>query len=145
MSFSCPISTRRVDANLVRIISFEVVLSASLLLFTGDKLFALLLIFDFSVRLLRVMWLSPFYTLGKLALGGCGVRPKMCDEAPKRFALYLGWIISLVIVGSLFSGAVVLGMSMVLLLLVCASLEMFFEFCVGCKLYYLLQRFGRLG
>jgi hypothetical protein len=68
--------------------------------------------------------------------------PRMSDEAPKRFALYLGWGMTIFI--TLFS---LLGYSLpveilVWVLLSCALMEALFEFCVGCTLYHYLKVAG---
>ena len=95
MAQVCPISSRRVDSNMVRIISFQVALFTVILLLTKESAFAAILLFDFFMRTLRQSHLSPFHLVGKFILDGWGVAPKLCDESPKRFALYLGLVISL--------------------------------------------------
>ncbi len=139
MSPSCPISIRRVDTNMVRIISFQVVLFTLALLFTQEKTFALILLFDFSVRALRMTGLSPFHTVGKFMLNGWGAEPKFCDESPKRFALYLGLFTSLLLTLFVISGELEIVTFIALILLTCALLETLFDFCIGCKIYYVLQ------
>ena len=66
MSPSCPISTRRVDSNMVRIISFQVAIFTVILLFTQESIFALVLLFDFFMRTIRRPNLSPFYLVATL-------------------------------------------------------------------------------
>jgi uncharacterized phage infection (PIP) family protein YhgE len=139
MSPSCPISTRRVDTNMMRIISFQVVLFTLALLFTQEKLFALILLFDFAVRALRITGLSPFHTIGKIMLNGWGTEPKLCDESPKRFALYLGLITSFFLSLFYIGGAVEIAAFITTILLTCALLEALFDFCIGCKIYYAIQ------
>ena len=90
MSPSCPISTRRVDSNMVRIISFQVALFTCYLLITQESFFALVILFDFFMRALRQSNFSPFQIVGNFVLKGWGVAPKLCDESPKRFAL-ISW------------------------------------------------------
>ncbi len=98
MSPSCPISIRRVDSNMVRIISFQVALFTVILLLTQESVFALVLLFDFFMRAIRQSNFSPFQIIGQFVLTGWGVAPKLCDESPKRFALYLGLVTSLFLV-----------------------------------------------
>ncbi|MDQ7046113.1 MAG: DUF4395 domain-containing protein [Sulfurovum sp.] len=139
MSASCPISTRRVDSNMVRIISFQVALFTVLILVTQESIFALLLLFDFFMRTLRQSNFSPFHILGQFVVTVWGIAPKLCDESPKRFALYLGLIISLFLVVSYLAGFIVLATIISVILLLCASFETLFDFCIGCKLYYAIQ------
>lgn len=139
MSESCPISLHRVDAHLVRFIALEVIVVSLLLLWTNHTVFALILLFDFSVRTFNYKQLSPFAILGKLLLNTFKIQPLLCDEAPKRFALYLG----LGIIG-FFTLLLLFGLSkiatiFVLILLLCAFLEAVFDYCIGCKIYHYLQ------
>ncbi len=139
MSPSCPISTRRVDANMVRVISLQVALFSVILLFTQESFFALVLFFDFMVRTLRLSQLSPFHLVSSLILSGWGIAPKLCDESPKRFALYLGLVISFILLLLFVSGLTVIATFITGILLICALLETAFDFCIGCKIYYAIQ------
>ena len=139
MSQSCPISLRRVDSNMVRIISFQVALFTLILLITQESLFALIILFDFMMRTLRLSSFSPFYIVGKFVLEGWGVAPKFCDESPKRFALYLGLVISLFLVLFYTAGFVIFATVITIVLLICTLMETLFDFCIGCKIYYAIQ------
>ena len=139
MSSSCPISLRRVDSNMVRIISFQVSLFTVALLFTQEIFFAFILFFDFLMRTLRRPNLSPFYVVSKFILDGWDIAPKLCDESPKRFALYLGLLISLVLVVLFATGFTIVATATAVILLGCALLETLFDFCIGCKIYYAIQ------
>jgi len=139
MSPSCPISLQRIDSHLVRIIALQVIAIALLLLWSGSLLFAFILLFDFLVRTLELKQLSPFAHIGKFVINHFHIKPQLCDEAPKRFALYLG----LAIIG-FFTLLFVFGFSKVAsilvgILLVCAFLEAAFDYCIGCKIHHYLQ------
>lgn len=139
MAQSCPISFNRIDAHLVRIVALQVIVVALLLIGTGHLFFAALLLFDFSVRTLNLKKLSPFATIARLLIKSFDIKPQLCDEAPKRFALYLG----LGIIG-FFTLLLLFGFSkvatvLVSILLICASLEAAFDYCIGCKIYHYLQ------
>ena len=139
MSPSCPISTRRVDSNMVRVISFQVALFTILFLVSQESIFALVLVFDFFMRAVRQLNFSPFQIVGSFVLKGWGIAPKLCDESPKRFALYLGLVTSLFIVIFYYAGFTTFATSIAIILLICALLETLFDFCIGCKLYYAIQ------
>ena len=139
MSPSCPISTRRVDSNMVRVISFQVALFTVILLFTQESIFALILLFDFFIRTIRKPKFSPFYHVATFILTGWGVAPKLCDESPKRFALYLGLVASLFLAVFYLAGFTTFATVITVILLICALLETLFDFCIGCKIYYALQ------
>ncbi len=139
MSASCPISTRRVDSNMVRVISFQVILFSLILLITQESVFAIILLFDFFVRAIRKSDFSPFQIFGQFVLTGWGIAPKLCDESPKRFALYMGLVASLFLVVLYLAGFTTVATIITIVLLICALLETAFDFCVGCKVYYTIQ------
>lgn len=139
MSPTCPISTRRVDVNMLRVISFQVALFTVVLVFTEEIFYALILLFDFFMRTIRKSNLSPFYIVGKLILTSLDVAPKLSDESPKRFALYLGLVVSLLLVVLFAAGLSTFAAVVAVILFVCAFLETLFDFCIGCKIYYAIQ------
>ncbi len=139
MSPSCPISTRRVDSNMVRVISFQVLLFSLILLITQESVFALILFFDFFIRAIRKPEFSPFQIVSQFVLTGWGIAPKLCDESPKRFALYLGLITSLFLAVFYLGGFTTIATVITGILLICAFLETAFDFCIGCKIYYAIQ------
>lgn len=139
MAQVCPISTRRVDSNMVRVISFQVALFSVLLLLTQESFFALILLFDFFMRTIRKQNLSPFHMVGKFILSGWGVTPKLCDESPKRFALYLGLIISFFLVLFFVAELTSIAIGITAILFICALMETLFDYCIGCKIYYAIQ------
>jgi len=141
MSASCPISQRRVDTQIVRAISVLISITAVLFLLTSNIFLAYLLLIDFSLRLFRKNEFSPFFQLSLAILRAFNIQPRMSDEAPKRFALYLGWAMSLMIVSFVAFGAATYATLFIAILFVCATLEMLFEFCVGCKVYQYLKVF----
>lgn len=83
----------------------------------------------------------------RVALPQRWLQPNMLDDdpAPHRFAqgvgatfLTLGWI-------ALMAGAFVGGWALVLLVAVLAMVNVVFDFCAGCFMYYQLRRFGLIG
>jgi len=139
MSPSCPISNRRVDTNLVRIISFQVLLFTVLFSVTHSTLFLYVVLFDFMMRVARLDRFSPFYRAGKFLLHHWHTVPKFTDESPKRFALYLGLAVTVAMTLFALLGYFKIAILVAMILIFCAFLEVLFDFCIGCKLYYALQ------
>ena len=129
---------------MVRLISMQVALFTVILLFTHEVVFAFVLLFDFSVRALRKPTLSPFHQVAKFVLQGWDIAPKLCDESPKRFALYMGLVTSLILVILYAVGLSKVATVIAIILLLCALLETLFDFCIGCKIYYAIQILGSL-
>jgi hypothetical protein len=75
------------------------------------------------------------------------MKPDVLDDNPEphRFAQFLGFIFMTAGSVALFSGASVLGWSLVWLVAALAGLNAFGGFCVGCAVYYWLSRFNLPG
>src|SRR5215212_6942389 len=75
------------------------------------------------------------------------IKPDVLDDNPEphRFAQFLGFIFMTAGSIALFSGASVLGWSLVWLVAALAALNAFGGFCVGCAVYYWLSRFQLPG
>ncbi|WP_373029730.1 DUF4395 domain-containing protein [Sulfurovum sp.] len=144
MSKSCPISIHRIDAHFVRLVALQVFIIGLLLLITEQLFFAFFLLFDFSIRTLKIDKLSPFANIAKFIIRRLDIKPKFCDEAPKRFSLYLGLgIIGLLSLFFIF-GYTIIALILVLTLLICAFLEATFDYCIGCKFYYYIHLVERI-
>ena len=139
MTQTCPISFNRIDANVVRIIALQVISIALLLIFTQELIFALILFFDFSVRILNLKQLSILAYVAQFIIKNFEIEAQLCDEAPKRFALYIGVIIIAIFTLLYLFQLNIMASLLVSTLLVCAFLEATFDYCVGCKVYHLLQ------
>jgi len=136
---ACPISQNRIDTNFVRIIALQVIATALLLIYTQQLVFALILLFDFAVRILNLKNLSLFALIAKLIIKRFNMKAQLCDEAPKRFALYVGIIIILLFTLLYFFDYTLLASILVAILLICAFLEVTFDYCLGCKIYHFIQ------
>ncbi|CAA6823156.1 MAG: Unknown protein [uncultured Sulfurovum sp.] len=139
MTQVCPISIQRIDTNLVRIIAAQVITLALLLIFTQELIFALILFYDFSVRILNLKKLSLLAYISQSLIKYFQLQAQPCDEAPKRFALYMGLVIIFLFTIMYLVDLTILASILVAILLICAFLEATFNYCVGCKIYHLLQ------
>ena len=139
MSPSCPISQKRIDTNMVRVISSLVVLFTLLFCMTQMLPFILVVLFDFAMRVLGKERFSPFALTAKFIVDRLKLQPEYTDESPKRFARYLGLGMTVLIVLLAVIGFTKAAVAIGLILIICAFLEVLFDFCIGCKLYYTLQ------
>ncbi|CAA6817343.1 MAG: Unknown protein [uncultured Sulfurovum sp.] len=139
---TCPISFQHIDSNFVRIIATQVSIVALLFLLTNHVIFILLLLLDFSSRAIKISGLSPFVFIAKGIINILNIEPRLTNEAPKRFALYFGLFISLVITVIYFLGFFKIALGLTSLLILAALLEAVSNYCVGCKIYYILKNFN---
>jgi len=138
---SCPISFVKIDANVVRINAFYILLLFSLYLITLNKFILLFLIADFAIRLFGNKDYSPLFFLSLRTKELLHVKSKYEDAAAKRLATYFGLtFLVLILLFDLLHVELLLYSTSAILLL-CIFLEVAFNYCLGCKIYYLYKRF----
>lgn len=140
MSQSCPVSGRRTDENVARIVAGIVVLLALISVLLGSALPLVLLVLDFGIRGFSAMESSPLKMVAHSVKRLARLDDRPIDLAPKRFAARIGFVLSalgiaLFAVGADSGGAAVIG-----ILAFCAFLESAFSFCLGCRIYALLPQ-----
>jgi len=147
INFSCPISGEQRDNTTVRVVAGFVFviggasLMVAFLVSTGTAtIITGFLALDFIIRAFIRPKYSPVATLARGVVSALNLPRKLVDNAPKVFAARIGVLFSVVTTilyaaNLLFAGSVVL-----VILLICASLESFFSFCLGCWMYSLFPK-----
>lgn len=130
----CPISTERVNKSVVRITGFLVASTVILYAVTGNILFMVYLIADFTIRGFSSLKYSPYSYLAQKISKVLNLQVKTTDKAPKLFAARVGLIFSLTTVGLYFLSPTA-ALVVAFILMTCALLESLFDFCVGCVVY----------
>jgi uncharacterized protein DUF4395 len=139
--FSFPNPVNEVSARLV---AGGVLLMSLAAIVLGQPWIAAVVAYGFVARVLTGPTLSPLGQLvTRVVTPRLGVTPRPVPGPPKRFAQGMGAVFS--------TTAAVLGLGLGLdveayallgLLVVAATLESVFAFCIGCKLFALLMRAG---
>ncbi len=138
---SCPVSFIKIDANIVRINAFYILLLMSFYLMTLNKFIILFLIADFSIRLFVNKSYSLLYFLSLRTKELLHVKSRLEDSAPKILATYFGFLFLVLILLFDLLHVETLLYATSGILLVCLFLELAFDYCLGCKIYYLYKRF----
>ncbi|MEZ5321378.1 MAG: DUF4395 domain-containing protein [Microthrixaceae bacterium] len=139
--FSFPDPVNEVSARLV---AAGVVVLCTTLLVTGWYWLTAVLAYGFLARVLTGPRLSP---LGRAVTGIVTPRlsldPRWTPGPPKRFAQGIGATLSTAAALVWFGlGAAVPTVVLVSMILIAASLEAAFGFCLGCRIFALLMRIG---
>lgn len=137
----CPISTERMNENVVRLVALLVIIVTLLGLLTGSWLVFLLLAVDFGLRAFSSGFYSPLRQIAQWIAQKSSLSVKLTDAAPKKFAAGIGLVFgfSIALALTLKWNAIAAGLSGILVF--CAFLESALSFCVGCVVYSLLNRF----
>lgn len=96
----------------------------------------------FVLRLAFGPRISPAALLSVKVLAPLAGEPKLVPGPPKRFAQGIGAVLSIAAFILLMSGASLPGWTLMLLLVVAASLEAFIGLCLGCVIFGVLMRRG---
>ncbi len=131
----CPVSLEKVNDSAVRLGAFLTICLSILGLYTENSLLFACLGLDFALRAFSLGRFSPIALISKYLVPILNLPTQMVDTAPKKFAAGVGVVFCALISGFLliqwFQTAHFLG----IILLVCASLEAFLGYCVGCQVY----------
>ncbi len=137
----------KVDHNAIKFNQVNIAVISTAALFANLPHVAGLLGLILAVATARPDWGLFRILYQRVVLPLRWLRPHVLDDdpAPHRFSqgvgatfLGLAWI-------ALVSGAVVLGWVLVALVAVLAMVNVVFDFCAGCFVYYQLRRFGLIG
>jgi len=138
---SCPISFIKIDANVVRINAFYIFLLFSFYLLTLNKFIIFFIITDFGIRVFVSKNYSPLFFLSSRTKELFYIKSKYEDAAAKQLATYFGFMFFVFIaLFDLFHLQTLFYLTSAVLLL-CLFLEIAFNYCLGCKIYYLYKRF----
>lgn len=133
-----------VNETSARLVAGGVVLIAITLLATGWHWIVLVLAYGFVARVLTGPTLSPLGQLvTRVLTPALPVEPKYVPGPPKRFAQAIGATLT-VSAALLTYGFDDFGAAEVLvaMVLIAATLESVFAYCLGCKIFNLLMRIG---
>lgn len=140
MAPACPITFRQIDGTIVRINALTLSLILVSYLFSGQIGFIYILGIDLIIRLFINVKLSPINQLSYLIKAAIRAKTQNTDAGAKRlagfFALGFSWIV--IILHSF--GLVYEAKALSSVFLTFSSLELFFNFCVGCKIYFIYKR-----
>lgn len=139
MAKSCPVNFQKVDENQIRIQAILVTLSALGFVFSGWIAFAVLLVYDFTVRLFISSKFSLFAQIAPFILKIFNIHEQLVDSAPKIFASRIGLGFSIAIVFTSLYGVNEIATVFAIILAICAALDALFNYCVGCKVYAILH------
>jgi hypothetical protein len=131
-----------VNEKAARVVAGVVAVAGVVILATGWHWLLVPLAYGFWARVLTGPTLSP---LGRLAMREIAPRlgaPKYVAGPPKRFAQGMGAAVTTAATIAWLAGATTAATVLVAMLVLAATLESVFAFCVGCLLFAGLMRIG---
>ena len=126
-----------------RIVAAGVVCMAIAFIITGNGWLLVPLTYGFAARVASGPTLSPLGQLSvRVLTPRIKVEHKMVPGPPKRFAQTVGLVFTATASALYLADNVGTARIVIAMLTVAASLEAFLGFCLGCKMFAILMRFG---
>ena len=138
----CPIVDFQVNKKVTRLNAFFTLIMLVFFVLTNIKCFVFLLCLDFFFRAFMKGKYSVISLFNKSLLKLLKIKPLMINAGPKMFAARLGFLFCFLIALFYLSGFILIAKSLSIIVIILASLELFFDFCMGCKIYSLLRKLG---
>ncbi len=140
MSNACPLSFVQVDSSVARFSALLVALLVIIYLATSNIYILLYLVYDFSMKLFVTPKASLIMIVSKLLKNSFRVQERLVDGGAKRLAAFLGFFfVILLIVAHLFTSPFVI-FSLGAIFLLCSLLDVFFDYCIGCQIYFIIKK-----
>jgi hypothetical protein len=143
MNFSCPISGKKVDETIARLNALATLAAYTFFALTRNPWIPIFMSIDFLIRGFIDPKISPLSLLNRFISSLLRLPVKAIDRAPKVFAAKIGFFLSVLISALSIAGLRGSALPFAALIWICAALEAFFAFCVGCKIWSLAQAVKR--
>ena len=131
----CPISTERVNSTLTKVYSIFTLSVITLFLFTPFKEIIYVSAADFVIRIFFGIRYSPICTLIKFGLKVGNIPTHMINAGPKKFAAKIGMLFTVVISIGVIYNLPILSLITAVVAFIAIGAEVFFDYCIACKLY----------
>jgi hypothetical protein len=141
MAQVCPLIFRQIDGTIARLNALSVFLLLVLFVFWPNSLILLFLGIDFMIRLYGNKSFSPVFQVSKVLKKLFGFKTEMTDAGAKRLAAHFGLFFVFAALASNLSGLIIMTYVTVAVFLLCLGMELLFNYCIGCKIYFIYRKF----
>jgi hypothetical protein len=136
----CPISEARVGEKATRLVAGLVIATAVLIFLTSSVVPSVVLIGDFLSRAFFGGRFSPYKWIVRQGIQVFRLVDRPVNAAPKVFAGRIGFLMSVLILAAQLAAWPLVAKGITGILALCAGLEAFLGFCVGCQMYTIWTR-----
>jgi len=140
MNEACPLNFTKVDSNVSRFSALFVSSLVILYLYSNNVFILYFLAIDFIIKLFLNRGISIITMLAEFFKGFFHVKDNFTDGGAKRLAGFFGLFFIFLLIGAHYFDVWSLSLSIAVLFLVCSLLDVFFDFCIGCKIYFIIKK-----
>jgi hypothetical protein len=83
---------------------------------------------------------SLIFLFAKAIKNILALKDSFCDGGAKRLAAYFGLLFVFLLIATHYLDQWLVSLAIAAIFLVCSLLDVLFDFCIGCKVYYLIKR-----
>ena len=141
MARSCPVAFRDIDGTISRLNALSVTVVLILFFMTHYVALLYLLGVDFLIRVYGNKSYSPFFNLSRMIKKAFHLKTSMVDAGAKRVAAQLGIFFVFLLLVTTHLDWLIAADIIAVLFLACTGLEFFFGYCLGCEIYFIVQKF----
>jgi hypothetical protein len=138
MQKECPVDFIPVNENKVRLTALWVLALILITFYINPLPVFIFLMIDFFLRAFNFGKFSPLNILSNTIVKQFKISNKPIDQAPKRFAAGIGFVLSALVVVLLIAGYMKTVFVLTIVFASFAFLESFLSFCAGCYIYTFL-------
>lgn len=140
MAYNCPLTFQKVESHISRLSSFLVSFLIIAYLLTSNVYILYFLLIDFLIRLYLKRSYSAIFLVAKAIKNILALQDSFCDGGAKRLAAYFGLLFVFLLLAIHYLDQWLLSLGIAFIFLLCSLLDVLFDFCIGCKIYYLIKR-----
>lgn len=140
MNNSCPVNFKRIDSNVSRFTSLIVASLVITYLVYGDVMILYIIWLDFLVRLFLSRENSFFNIVSEKVKKLLKLEDKFVDSGAKQLAGYFGLTFIILLVICHYIDIYPLTLTIAIIYLTCSLLDVFINYCLGCKVYYIIKK-----
>ncbi|MBE0498080.1 MAG: DUF4395 domain-containing protein [Campylobacterales bacterium] len=140
MAPTCPISFRKIDGTISRINSLTITLMLIAYLLSAQIVFIYILGFDLILRLFISQNFSPVNQLSRLIKVIIRAKTHNTDAGAKQLAAYFALGFAWTVIALHSADLVYAAKAVGVIFVSCSLLELFFNYCLGCKIYFIYKK-----
>ena len=140
MSNSCPLNFERVDSNVARLSSFTVASLVVLYLLSSNIYILLFIALDFTIKLFVNKKFSPIAKLSGFIKNMFRMKDRFTDGGAKRLAAIFGLLFVFLLILTHLLNIWIGSLLVAAIFLSCSLLDVFFNYCIGCKVYFIIKK-----
>ena len=140
MSNACPLNFIPIDSNASRLSSLVVASLVITYVITLNEYILYFLVFDFVMKLFIKKDSSFIFICAVYLRDSFNIKEKLTDGGAKRLAGMFGLtFIVLLIIADIFN-LFTISIIVAAIFITCLLLDTFFNYCLGCKIYFIIKK-----